>query len=79
MLRVLPDRERETSSHDTGGRWTVRDPAGWKYLQRLLRLSAGRTISANRPDFYEAWARALAGTGEVMLLDDALRHFRPGG
>jgi hypothetical protein len=26
--------------------------------------------------FYEARAQALAGTGEGMLLDDALRHFR---
>jgi hypothetical protein len=55
----------------------MRDPAGWKHLQRLPRLWAGRAISANRPGCYEARARALAGEG--MLLDDALRHFRPGG
>jgi hypothetical protein len=28
---------------------------------------------------YEARAPALAGTGEGMLLDDALLHFRPDG
>jgi hypothetical protein len=52
----------------------ARDPAGWKHLQRFLRLWAGRAISANRPGFYEAQARALAGTGEGMLLNDALTH-----
>jgi hypothetical protein len=66
ILRVLPDRERETFlaqyRRAVDG---ARDPAGWKHLQRFLRLWAGRAISA--------------GTGEGMLLDDALRHFRPGG
>lgn len=80
ILRVLPDRERETFlaqyRRAVDG---ARDPAGWKHLQRFLRLWAGRAISANRPGFYEARARALAGTREGMLLDDALRHFRPGG
>jgi len=80
ILRVLPDPERETFL--TQYRRAVdgaRDPAGWKHLQRFLRLWAGRAISANRQGFYEARTRALAGTGEGMLLDDALRHFRPGG
>jgi hypothetical protein len=80
ILRVLPDPERETFLKQY--RRVVdgaRDPAGWKHLQRFLRLWAGRAISANRPGFYEARARALAGTGEGMLLDDAIRHFRPGG
>jgi hypothetical protein len=49
ILRVLPDRERET------------------FLAQYRRAVDG------------ARARALAGTGEGMLLDDALRHFRPGG
>lgn len=80
ILRVLPDRERETFLAQY--RQAVdgaRDPAGWKHLQRFLRLWAGRAISANRPGFYAARAQALAGTGEGMLLDDALQHFRPGG
>jgi hypothetical protein len=76
ILRILPDRERETFlaqyRRAVDG---ARDPAGWKHLRRW----AGRAISANRRGFYEARARALAGTGEGMLLDDALRHFRPGG
>jgi|GEM_PF-2636317 len=78
--RVLPDRERETFlaqyRRAVDG---ARDPAGWKHLQRFPRLWVGRAISANRPGSYEARARALAGTGKGMLLDDALRHFRPGG
>ena len=76
--RVLPDRERETFlaqyRRAVDG---ARDPAGWKHLQRFPRLWVGRAISANRPGLYEARARALAGTGKGMLLDDALRHFRP--
>jgi len=54
------------------------DPAGWKHLKRFLRLWAGRAIAANRPGFYEARDRALAGTGGGMLLDDAIRRYRTG-
>jgi hypothetical protein len=65
ILRVLPDLERETLlaqyRRAVDG---ARDPAGWKHLQPFPRLRAGRVISANRPGFYEARARALAGTGE---------------
>jgi hypothetical protein len=60
ILRVLPDRERETFlaqyRRAVDG---ARDPAGWKHLQRFPRLWAGRAISANRPGFYEVRARAL--------------------
>jgi hypothetical protein len=48
----LPDRERETFlaqyRRAVDG---ARDPAGWKHLQRFLRLWAGRAISANRRAF----------------------------
>jgi hypothetical protein len=74
ILRVLPDRERETFlaqyRRAVDG---ARDPAGWKHLQRFLRLWAGRAINVNRPGFYEARDRALADTGGGMLLDDAMR------
>lgn len=79
ILRVLPAREHETFL--TEYRRAVdeaRDPAGWKHLRRFLRLWAGRAIAASRPGFYEARDRALAGTGEGMLLEDAIRQFRPG-
>jgi Family of unknown function (DUF6247) len=79
ILRVLPDREHGTFlAQYRRAAEGARDPAGWTHLQRFLRLWAGRTISANRPGFYEARARALAGTGEGMLLDGALRHFHTG-
>jgi hypothetical protein len=80
ILRALPDRERETflAQYRRAVDGAL-DPAGWKHLQRFLRLWAGRAISANRPGFYEARDRALAGTGGGMLLDNAMRQFRPGG
>ncbi len=79
ILRVLPDREHETFLVQY--RLAVdgaHDPAGWKHLKRLLRLWAGRAIAANRPGFYEARDRALAGTGGGMLLDDAIQQYRTG-
>ncbi len=79
ILRVLPDRERETFLAQY--RQAVdgaHDPAGWKHLKRFLRLWAGRAIAANRPGFYKARDRALAGTGGGMLLDDAIRRYRTG-
>jgi len=54
------------------------DPAGWKHLQQFLRLRAGRAIAADRPGFYEARDRAIAGTGGGMMLDDAIRQYRAG-
>jgi Family of unknown function (DUF6247) len=79
ILRVLPDRERETFlaqyQQAVDG---AHDPAGWKHLKRFLRLWAGRAIAANRPGFYEARDRALAGTGGGMLLEDAIRQYRTG-
>ena len=79
ILRALPDREHETFLAQY--RQAVdgaHDPAGWKHLKRFLRLWAGRAIAANRPGFYEARDRALAGTGGGMLLDDAIRQYRAG-
>jgi Family of unknown function (DUF6247) len=50
ILRVLPDREREIFlAQYRRAVDDARDPAGWKHLQRFLRLWAGRAISANRP------------------------------
>lgn len=79
ILCILPDREHETFLAQY--RLAVdgaHDPAGWKHLKRFLRLWAGRAIAANQPGFYEARDRALAGTGGGMLLDDAIRQYRPG-
>ena len=79
ILRVLPDREHETFlAQYRRAVVGAHDPAGWKHLQRFLRLWAGRAIAANRPGFYEARDRALAGTGGGMMLDDAIRQYRTG-
>ena len=79
ILRVLPDPERETFLKQY--RRAVdgaRDPAGWKHLQRFLRLWAWRAIAVAEPGYYEDRERARTGTGGGMLLEDALRQYRPG-
>lgn len=79
ILRVLPDREHETFlAQYRRAVVGAHDPAGWKQLQRFLRRWAGRAIAANRPGFYEARDRAIAGTGGGMMLDDAIRQYRTG-
>jgi hypothetical protein len=51
---------------------------GWPELRRFLRLWAWRAIAVAEPGYYEARERARAGTGGGMLLEDALRQYRPG-
>jgi len=53
-------------------------PAGWPELRRFLRLWAWRAIAVAEPGYYEDRERARAGTGGGMLLEDALRQYRPG-
>jgi hypothetical protein len=79
ILRVLPDREHETFLAQY--RRAV-DGARSRWLEASAAVPAavGRKGYQREPaGLYEARARALAGTGEGMLLDDALQHFRPGG
>ncbi len=79
ILRTLPERERETFLAEY--RRAVdeaHDPAGWPELRRFLRLWAWRAIAVAEPGYYEARERARAGTGGGMLLEDALRQYRPG-
>ena len=79
ILRVLPEGEQATfliqyrRAVDT-----ARDPAGWKDLQRFLRLWAMRAIAVAQPGYYEAWEAARTGTGGGMLLEDAIRQHRQG-
>ena len=71
ILRELPAREH--ANFLAAYREALdgaRDPAGWTYLRRVLRLWSGMVIAANRPGFYEAQEAALAGTGGGMLLED---------
>jgi hypothetical protein len=79
ILRVLPDRERETFLAEYLRALDVaRDPAGWPELRRFLRLWAWRAIAVAEPGYYEARDRARAGTRGGMLLEDAVRQYRPG-
>src|ERR1035438_5880016 len=57
---------------------TPRDPAGWPELRRFLRLWSFRAIAVNQPGYYEAWEQANAGAGGGMLLEDAIKLYRPG-
>ena len=80
ILRVLPERERTTflaQYHRAVD--AAHDPAGWKDLRRFLRLWAMRAIALAEPGFYEARDSARSGTGEGMLLDDAIRQHRASG
>ena len=79
ILRALPDRERETFLAEY--RRAVddaRDPARWPELRRFLRLWAWRAVAVAEPGYYESWEQANAGTGGGMLLEDAIKLYRPG-
>lgn len=79
ILRALPGRERETFLAEYQRAVDdARDPAGWPELRRFLRLWSFRAIAVNQPGYYEAWEQADAGTGRGMLLEDAVRLYRPG-
>jgi hypothetical protein len=79
ILRELPERERadflRAYRDAVAG---AQDPAGWKNLQRTLRIWRGLVIAANRPGFYEAQDLAVARTGAGMPLEDAVRLYRRG-
>lgn len=77
ILRVLPELERATFLDEYERAVDeAHDPAGWKHLNRFLRLWAMRAIAVSEPGYYEARDRARAGTGDGMLLDDAVRARR---
>ena len=79
ILRALPEQEQSVFlvqyRRALDG---ARDPGGWKDLRRFLRLWAWRAVAVAEPGYYEARERARAGTGGGMLLEDAIRQYRPG-
>jgi hypothetical protein len=78
ILHALPESERETFLAEY--RQAVddaRDPAGWPELRRFLRLWAMRAIAMTEPGYYEAWEQANTGAGGGMLLEDAIKLYRP--
>jgi Family of unknown function (DUF6247) len=68
ILRVLPDREREIFlaqyRRAVDG---AHDPAGWKHLQRFLRLWAGRAISSRGTGLAGLKDRVAALRGRIFL------------
>lgn len=76
ILRVLPEQERETFlAQYQRAVDDARDPAGWKDLRRFLRLWALRAIAVAQPGYYEARDAARNGTGDGMLLEQALQRY----
>ena len=79
ILRDLPERERaafvRACQEAAAG---AQDLAGWKHLQRTLRVWRALATAASRPGFYEAQERALAGTGEGMLLEELVQRYHRG-
>ena len=77
ILRSLPDREREMFLAEYRLALDhARDPVGWPELLRFLRLWSFRAIAVNQPGYCEAWEQVSAGGG--MLLEDAIKLYRPG-
>jgi hypothetical protein len=79
ILRALPEQERATflTQYERAVD-DARDPAGWKYLRRFLRLWAMRALAVAEPGYYEARDAARAGTGVGMPLAQALQQHHPG-
>jgi hypothetical protein len=77
ILHALPEQERETFLVQYQGAVNdARDPAGWKYLRRFLRLWALRAVAVQQPGYYEARDAARHGGGGGMLLEQALQRYR---
>ena len=78
ILRELPEEEREAFlavyREAVEG---ARDPSGWAYLSRLLRLWRMHAQAVRQPGYAEARKAARDGTGTGMLLEDAVRLYRP--
>ena len=57
----------------------ARDPAGWKQLRRVLRLWRYHAEAMKDPGYREALeaARGPVSTSGGMLLEDAVRLYRP--
>jgi hypothetical protein len=78
ILRELPERERaEFLAAYQEAVDGAHDPAGWKNLTRVLRVWHAMAIATNRPGFYDRQEAALNGTGDGVLLEEAIELYRP--
>jgi hypothetical protein len=78
ILGDLPERER--GNFLTQYREALdgaRDPAGWKHLRRILRLWRMHAQAVGQPGYQQARDAAAAGSGGGMLLEEAVRLYRP--
>lgn len=55
----------------------ARDPAGWKQLRRVLLLWRFHADAVRDPGYREALNAARGPVGSGMLLEDAVRVYRP--
>jgi hypothetical protein len=55
----------------------ARDPAGWKQLRRVLLRWRFHADAAGDPAYQEALDAARGPAGGGMLLEDAVRVYRP--
>jgi hypothetical protein len=55
----------------------ARDPAGWKQLRRVLRLWRFHADAVGDPGYREAQDAARGPVSGGMLLQDAVRVYRP--
>jgi uncharacterized protein DUF6247 len=56
---------------------SARDPAGWKQLRRVLLRWRFHADAASDPAYREALDAARGPVGSGMLLEDAVRVYRP--
>jgi hypothetical protein len=78
ILDELPEDER--ASFLSQYREAVdgaRDPAGWQQLRRVLRLWRYHAAATKDPGYWQALEAARGPVSGGMLLEDALRRYRP--
>ena len=56
---------------------TARDPAGWQQLRRVLRLWSYHAEATKDPGYWPALKAARGPVSGGMLLEDAIRRYRP--
>jgi hypothetical protein len=77
ILRDLPERERAQfllQYHQAVD--AAHDPAGYRQLQRLLRVWRLTVIAAGRPGYYEEIDAVLNGTAQTMPAEDVIPEWQ---
>jgi hypothetical protein len=78
ILDELPEGERGPFlSQYREALETARDPAGWQQLRRVLRLWNYHAEATKDPGYSRALEAARGPISDGMLLEDAIRRYRP--